>query len=668
MAEETQLISVAFQGTDMFFRLAGAGAKEALKFLKFLVTVAPNTYRWWQETADKALKKKLTKEEYKIIKSKQKVRIGSMDLTKFMKVFSSEERTLLQIPYDSAENFAELAGKNKLTYAVMPDLNPSDGMFQTMVPNSQADIYKLILESMVKDEMSRNEEKVKELEKELKDVEKERVVFVKEKRVMEADGRKEAEPEKYQQLLDRIDELELTKKQITDEIGKTNRLHSGVITYEDYMKTNPFAMNHADMYTEMLNEGIEPQQTTNLENFLTFSRKNREVKGQAVPYEKIVEDAAKFVDTGKEIVITDAAHPENYIRASAYVKETMDGEPFVCSEFNVYNNGIKQKCNEFSHGEFLHYSDGRARNKSTVGDEHWTNIKREMQEKTGLGSEVLVFNSTKEYEIFAKMNQGEIIKGTEYFVNQGVPGIAIRKDEIGITANRYVLLKNGEETKMVYDITEDTTPEIKEGYIRTINNEIRRENPEADISHDWMLISGETEFKNFAQIAKKKSISKEELKEEFEQAVGKEAELIKETIKQQEEVSGNILVLPQENMMIQENEQEHPATYFVYSNDMRYQIKIPSDRVKVDSQQNRIVILKEGESLEATEVNGTRTYPVLNKKDMNNFMESTGLFADREERNRKVNTKNKNSFNDFHQRTYDWEKLEKELLTNSRKP
>lgn len=668
MAEETELIRVAFQGTDMFLRLAGAGVKEGLKFLKFLLTAAPNTYRWWQETADKALKKKLTKAEYKIIKNKQKVVSGSMDLNKFMKVFGSEERTLLQIPYDSARNFADLAEKNNLTYAVMPDLNPVDGMFQIMVPNQQADIYKLILESMIKEEIKRNEETVKELRNELQTVEKERAACVRERKAMESDGRTETEPEKYQELIDRIDELNLTREQITDEIEKVSHLHSGEITYEDYMKTNPFAINHTDMYAEMLDEGIEPQQITKLEDFLVFIQKNKNVNGQEVSFENAVTDVAKLVDTGKEIVITDADHPENYIRASSYVKEYENGEPFVCSEYNVYYNGLKQKCNEFKHGEFLHFSDGKSVNKSDAGNEHWINMKKEMQEKSGLGSEVLVFNSLKEYEIFANKSKEGIVKGTEYFVSQDVPNIAIRRDELGTTANRYILLKNGEETKLVYDITKDTTPEIKEGYIRTINNEVRRENPEADLSHDWMFISGEAEFNNFAQIAKKKTMDKEELKREFEQAVGKEAEPIKETLKVQEEISGNVLILPQENLMVQENEREHPDTYFVYSGDMNYQIEIPVDKVKVDSLQNRIVILKEGESLEATERNGTRTYPVTCQKDMNAFLQNTEVFAKSSRskaEERKSTTKSKNSFNAFNQRSYDYdESFEKQLLGN----
>lgn len=119
--EEAELIKVAFQGSEMCLRLAGTGLKEALKFIKFLIMIAPNTYRWWQETTDKAMKKEITKAEYDIIMARKEVIAGSMDLNKFLKVYASEERTMLSIPDGSAKLFNELATKNNLTYALMPD-------------------------------------------------------------------------------------------------------------------------------------------------------------------------------------------------------------------------------------------------------------------------------------------------------------------------------------------------------------------------------------------------------------------------------------------------------------------------------------------------------------------------------------------------------------------
>lgn len=663
MAEETDLIRVAFEGTDMFLRLAGAGAKEALKFLKFLVTIIPNSYRWWQETADRSLRKKLTKAEYETIKARKKVAEGSMDLNKFMKAFSAEERTILNIPDSSAKNFADQAAKNHLTYAVLPDLNSADGMYQIMVPNPQADIYKLIIERMINEELQRNEDRIKELEKELKQIEQDRASLNSEKKGMEAEGKQETEPERYQQLQEKIEELDLTKTQITEEIKKIEKQYSGVITYEDYMKTNPFAINHADMYAEMMDEGIEPQQITKLSDFLVCTRKNFS-QGRMETFDRAVTDVAKLVDTGKEVVITDATHPENYIQALAYVKENENGEPFVCSEYTVYNNGLKQKCSEFSHGEFLHYSDGKSLNKTDVGDKHWINMKAEMQEKTEFGNQILVFDGMEAYEAFAKKNKAGIVKGTEYLVNPDVPGFAVRRDENG-GASRYVLMEYGTETKIAFDIDKMTTGEQVQAYIRTIHNEIKKQKPDADLKQDWMLLKGETEYQNFAGIAKKNNVDKEELQEQCKQALGNEAEPVRKIMSEQEKPNMNILILPYEHMLVTEKERDNPNTYLLFSSDMNYEIKIPAEQVKVDKEGNRIVVLNEGESLKAVERNGNRIHLVQNQHDLDDFTQNRDVFAKQDRTYQKggyQKQKPKNSFNDFPQRTYDYEAMEREFL------
>lgn len=656
MAEEVELIRVAFQGTEMLLRIAGAGLKEALKFLKFLVTAGPNCYRWWNETAERAIKKKLAQAEYELIKEKKEVIAGSMDLNKFMRVYDSEERTMLAIPDASAGLFAELAKKNNLTYALLPDLNLSDGMFQTMVPCSQADIYKALLESMIKEEQKNMKKRLDTLETELKQVEEQKALILNEKKEMEADERNETEPEKYQELLDKLEELELTKDQLETEIEETGRLYSSEITYEDYMKTNSFAFEHADLFSEMMDEGIEPQKISTLSEFLTPSRE-KAVTGQPETFEKAISGVAKTVDTGKEVVITDAEHPENYICGTAYTKERDNGDPFVCSTYEVFKDNIKQKCDEFKHGEFTHYSDGKAANSSQEGTDHWENMKQEMREKSGLSDKVLVFDSVKAYEAFK--NKDEIIKGTEYCISPE-PSLAVRRDRAASGENRYMVLINGEETKLSFMITKATTEGEKQGYVNVINKEIEKINPDVDLKQEWQHISGSEEYKNFVPIAKKKTLGKEELKEAFEQALGQEAESVKETLQMQEEAPKNILVLPAESLMLKENE---PDMYYVYSKNMEYEIKIPRDQVKADSSRNRIVLLQEGETLTAAARNKNQSYPVGNQKDMEDFRKNTGVFAEGRQ-NKEGYTKSKNQFNNFQQRQHDYAQMEKELLGN----
>lgn len=165
MGEEIEIIKVAMQGTEMSFRLAGTSTKEALKFLKFIVTLIPNISEWLRETSDKNIRRKMTKAEWKKIKEGMKDTIsGQVDFKKLVDKFGHDGITCLNIPDQSLSSFSKYAKEYNLSYSVLPDLNSNDGMTQVVVPVSENDIFRRIIKKLEKEELERNERAKTKLE------------------------------------------------------------------------------------------------------------------------------------------------------------------------------------------------------------------------------------------------------------------------------------------------------------------------------------------------------------------------------------------------------------------------------------------------------------------------------------------------------------------------
>jgi len=357
-------------------------------------------------------------------------------------------------------------------------------------------------------------------------------------------------------------------------------------------------------------------------------------------FEKAVESVAALVDTNKEVFITSKLNPNNYIKGVAYQKVNENGEPFVCSEYEVTAGGEKQKSEVFSHGEFLHYSDGKSKNSSNEGANHWQDMKDEMLKKTGIGSSVLVFSDKESYEKFVNSYKPGMEKGNEYLVNPDVSLAAVRKDKVrenGQTFNRYTLIVDGEDTKIKADIKKGMTEAEREAFIRVMKNEMKKLNPEADLNGKWQCIKGEEKFIEYTKLAKLHIPSdKEELIKDFKAVFGEKiSEEVKEQMTKPEKAEKNIVILPPENMFIWRDDKEQPQTYTLFSNDRNYSITIPAEQVKLDEDKNRIVILSEGESLTAQDKNSHKLTAVKNQKDMDAFINNKDVFRST---NKPVNT------------------------------
>lgn len=178
------------------------------------------------------------------------------------------------------------------------------------------------------------------------------------------------------------------KKDIED-VNKKN----GLVTIKLYKDAEKY-----DIYTEKIvqvkEKVIEPVESNKRDNSIK----------KLFNFDKTLTDITERRDirnSGKKIIICNIENPQTHIEAFADTKE-IDGRSFICTQYDLYVDGEKIKCDEFSHGEFTHYSDSRANNSSEIGDEHWNNIKLELKTKGGFKDDVLIFESKDEYKQYLK--------------------------------------------------------------------------------------------------------------------------------------------------------------------------------------------------------------------------------------------------------------------------
>ncbi|MDO5558372.1 MAG: hypothetical protein Q4F95_02105 [Oscillospiraceae bacterium] len=94
-------------------------------------------------------------------------------------------------------------------------------------------------------------------------------------------------------------------------------------------------------------------------------------------------------------IICDRANPKNYISVTSEERSGENGI-YIATRLDVYKDGCKQKCNEFSHGEFNRYHTKGGDNTSSIGEKHWLNIIDEIQ-KLGF-DDVIMLKDNAEYE------------------------------------------------------------------------------------------------------------------------------------------------------------------------------------------------------------------------------------------------------------------------------
>lgn len=626
--EEVEIIKVTMQGTDMFLRLAGAGMKEGLKFIKGFAMFLPNAYRWWQKTAEMHMKKEITKEEFAIIKARQGIAAGSMNSAEFMKVFSAEERVILNIPDTSAERFRKLAKKNGLTYTLLADLNPSDGFFQIMVPKSQSDIYELVIEKMTAEELNEIEALKGYLENEINELKKQQVEIKNDLTKMKEEGKEETDEYKAKEA--ELNACSEKIKELEHELLMADKMHSGEMTTEEYMKTNEFAFNHADLFADLMDAGIAADSKGILEILEYKSDRTVQVTKDLETALTDVTERKDMLDTDKRTVICNLSNPDTYIEAYVYTSERED-KTYVCTQYDLYVEGKKQTCEEFAHGEFTHFSDAKAANSSEAGDRHWENMKAEIKEKGVFEGQVAVFNSVSEYrEYLDKSKKGP---EKEYIVNPNYEGMAIRRESVADTsAYKYTIVKNGEDTSISFEISSNTDKNLVGTYMKQIERQAKQINPNTDyLNNEWLELP-ETDYEKWLEIAENRKtpsegdINKEgeninaELNKELEDIMPEEVkEQLKEEGKAEAERSKVIIEIPEGSYGNVLQKDTEKAYIIVDSNNSNYSIEIPYSKLKLDNDR-RFFILEENESIEIID-NHTGRSTGLYVTDLQSFNE-----------------------------------------------
>ena len=632
MSEETELIRVGLQGGDMFLRLAGTGMKEGLKFLKGILMFMPNAFRWWQGTAEMYLKKEMTKKEYAIIRARQEIASGSMNSEEFMKVFSAEERVILNIPDASAERFKKLAEKNGLTYTLLADLNPEDGFFQIMVPKSQSDIYELIIEKMTAEELNEIEAMKGYLKNEIDTLKKQRVEIKRDLNKMKEEGK--ADTEEYNE---KEKELNICSEKINNfnfELMNADKMHSGEMTSEEYMKTNEFAFNHADLFTEMMDAGIVAESKS---IFTIMEYKHTETGSSPVTKDleaalTEVTEKKELLDTDKKIVICSADNPDTYIEAYSFTRER-DDKTYICTQYDLYVEGKKQTCDEFAHGEFTHYSDSKAVNSSDAGNQHWDNMKKEIKEKGGFG-QVAVFNSVSEYrEYVDKVNNGS---ECTYIVNPNLSGMAIRKEKTsGEQADKYTLVRNGQDTSISFNIDGNTEKGLVVSYTKQIEIQAKQVNPNANLHAEWLELS-EGNYEKWLEITEtgktpsegnidkeQEDISRKKLNEEFEDIMPEEVqEKVKEEGRAEAERSKVIIEIPPENTFIFDKNSRNPDI-FVFADDTSCRAVLPFSKVKTTGEGKKLLLLEVNESIPILDRSDREIGKITDRQSFDNFIKGS---------------------------------------------
>ena len=85
----------------------------------------------------------------------------------------------------------------------------------------------------------------------------------------------------------------------------------------------------------------------------------------------------------------------------AYELAEREGHKYLQTRFDLKINGKSQRCSEFDHGQFLHYSGLDGENESDAGRKHWINMKNELKEKGRFSDDLLIFPDKEQYERYA---------------------------------------------------------------------------------------------------------------------------------------------------------------------------------------------------------------------------------------------------------------------------
>lgn len=114
-------------------------------------------------------------------------------------------------------------------------------------------------------------------------------------------------------------------------------------------------------------------------------------------FEEIIGELSQYRKNTPPVYLCKQNEPESYIEVSWEIRKNEGGKDFLNTQYRVFNNGEEQKCDEFPHGKFWHFTQKSGQASSGRGKEHWDKLIEEMKTKGGFNDEVLVFENEQEY-------------------------------------------------------------------------------------------------------------------------------------------------------------------------------------------------------------------------------------------------------------------------------
>lgn len=224
--------------------------------------------------------------------------------------------------------------------------------------------------------------------------------------------------EKYETLTKQITDLEkqrlnriivVREKNLDLVKDITDRMNMD-IKFEDIDKeiNDIKSKGHLSKADEVLIKDLEKEkERLNNHQFDTFNKESDDVIlaeftgekiSEAVSFERALGCVTERKYSQEPCIVCERTNPSNYMEISSRQEISDEGNPYVNTEFKVYRDGTQQKCSEFSHGKFTHYSGKDGKNTSNFGDKHWINMKKEMKEKGGFSNDLHIFAHKEDYQ------------------------------------------------------------------------------------------------------------------------------------------------------------------------------------------------------------------------------------------------------------------------------
>lgn len=355
---------------------AGEKTIDALmKLLKFIM-----------ERNDRKLSREYKKEQIKAMKERQGESLTDYldkkrGLTRASKLFKSGERL---IPISMPMSQQELARFN--TFAKL------EGITFTAVADKRV------------------MEQLKAVKKELKSIEKdaEKQGYYTEEQQMRKEElltqKNNLEKQRNNKIvIIRAKDLELVKD-ITERMNMEIQLDDINNELNDLEKkgTENFTQEEKARYEDLQKE----KENILSEEFSKFNGENNDVIYQSsvdspqweqMSFEKAINRVTERKYAENPCYCCERTNPDNYMEVTSEKLEH-EGRTFTNTEYKVFNDNIEQKCDEFAHGRFSHYSRNDGENSTTYGDKHWNNMKQEIKEKGNFSDDILIFSNKRDFE------------------------------------------------------------------------------------------------------------------------------------------------------------------------------------------------------------------------------------------------------------------------------